>query len=264
LIGGKKNQFIIRNKAELMKRWIRSSAILLIKLLPQWAYPVLRGPLRGAKFILGTLAGEARGASVYLNMVEPEQTTAFVNTIKNGQVFFDIGANVGYYTILGARLVGTQGRVFAFEPVIRNVVYLYQHILLNKANNVIIVPTACSDFLSLQIFTAGENFATGHLGEDGDAHNTFPVPTISVDEVIQQMNVLPDVIKIDVEGAELSVLKGAQNTLRVAKPKILLSTHSEILRKTCLEYLGEFGYTFEVLSQDKTNPSEFLASFVGY
>ena len=91
----------------------------------------MRGPLKGAKFILGTLSGSGGGASVYFGMTEPEQTSAFVATLKNGQVFFDVGANVGYCTILGSRIVGSRGRVLAFEPAIRNVTYLYRHSILN-------------------------------------------------------------------------------------------------------------------------------------
>lgn len=246
-----------------MNSWIRFSVYVLLRLLPRVAYPVIRGPLQGTKFILGALAGEGGGASVYLNMIEPEQTSALVDILKNGQVFFDIGANVGYYTLLAARLVGLHGKVFAFEPVIRNIVYLYQHISLNKINNVTIISGACSDTLSFQVFSAGRNFAEGHLGEDNGTHNTFPVLTVSVDNVVQRLGVYPNVIKIDVEGAELAVLKGANATLHKARPKIFLSTHSDILRSTCLEYLKECGYAYEVLSQDKINPSEFLAIYAG-
>jgi len=82
-----------------MNDLVRASARFVFgKLLPRWAYPVIRGPLKGAKFILGTLSGEGGGATVYFNMSEPEQTSAFVGALKPGQVLFDIGANVGYYT----------------------------------------------------------------------------------------------------------------------------------------------------------------------
>lgn len=249
-----------------MNNLIRVCArIVFGKLLPRLAYPVIRGPLKGAKFILGTFSGDCGGVVVYFNMIEPEQTSTFVDTLKNGQVFFDIGANVGYYTILGARIVGSQGKVFAFEPVIRNLAYLYQHTVLNKASNVTIISAACSDTLSLSIFSEGRNFAEGHITNniqlENDANNLlFPVPTVTVDAMVQQLGVSPDVIKIDVERAELSVLRGAQATLRNAKPKLFLSTHSDMLRSTCLEYLKGFGYTCEVLSQD--NPrSELLAKY---
>ncbi len=248
-----------------MNKLIRASIRLVFgRLLPRLAYPVLRGPLRGARFILGTSAGEGGGATVYFNMSEPEQTSAFVDTLKNGQVFFDIGANVGYYTILGSQLVGSQGRVFAFEPAVRNLAYLYQHTILNKASNVTIISAACSDTVSLTLFSVGPNFAMGHLTnnmrlEAAATEPAFPVPTVTVDAIVQLLGVSPDVIKIDVEGAELSVLKGAQATLRKAKPTIFLSTHSDTLRSTCLEYLEGLGYTFEVLSQNKISPSEFLA-----
>ncbi|MDP2885470.1 MAG: FkbM family methyltransferase [Ignavibacteria bacterium] len=246
---------------------IRAGArIVFGKLLPRFAYPVIRGPLKGARFILGTSSGEGGGATVYFNMSEPEQTSALIDTLKNGQVFFDIGANVGYYTILGSRIVGSQGKVFAFEPVIRNLAYLYRHTVLNKASNVTIISAACSDTSSLTIFSAGPNFATGHITnnirlETGASEPAFPVPTVTVDAIVQLLGVSPDVIKIDVEGAEFSVLRGAQATLRKAKSKIFLSTHSDMLRSTCLEYLRGLGYTYEVLSQDKNTPSEFLAKY---
>jgi FkbM family methyltransferase len=255
----------VERQGEAMSISIRPVGRLVFgKILPRVAYPVIRGPLRGARFILGSLSGDGGGGSVYFNMIETEQTVSFVNTLRAGQVLFDIGANVGYYTILGARLVGSQGKVIAVEPVIRNLVYLYKHTLLNKASNVFIIPAACSDTSSLAAFSLGQDYSTGCLANHHQAGNTserasFLVPTITVDAIVQQLGSCPDVIKVDVEGAELSVLKGAQVTLREAKPRVLLSTHSAALRLNCLEYLTELGYTFEVLSRDKDNPSEFLA-----
>ncbi len=252
---------------KVMYMFVRPGARYLFgKLMPRLAYPVVRGPLRGARFVLGTLAGEGGGASVYFNMIETKQTAAFTDTLSKGQVLFDIGANVGYYTILGARLVGPRGKVIAVEPVVRNLAHLYQHIVLNKASNVSIVSAACSDTVSLATFSLGLNYATGYLADNHGERNEgkkelFLVPTVTVDAMVQQLEISPDVIKLDVEGAELSVLKGARTTLRETRPRIFLSTHSEALRYTCLEYLKELGYTFEVLSQEKNNPSEFLAKW---
>ena len=237
------------------------SRIVFGRLLPKIAYPVIRGPLKGARFILGSGAGDGGGASVYFNMVESEQTSAFVSSLKNGMTFFDIGANVGYYSILGARLVGSQGKVVAFEPVIQNIDYLWRHTLINQVRNVTIITAACTDTLSLAIFSAGVNCATGHLGEESGSDNKFPVMTISVDEVVDRLGISPNVIKIDVEGAELSVLKGAKDTLIKARPLIFLSTHSDVLKDNCLEYLRKYGYSYDVLSQDKLTPSEFLAAY---
>jgi FkbM family methyltransferase len=212
---------------------------------------------------LGALAGEGGGASVYLNMVETEQTSAFTDTLKYGHALFDIGANVGYYTVLGARLVGPSGTVVAVEPVVRNLAYLYRHVVLNKVCNVSIISAACSGTVSLATFSGGRNCATGHLCDNhGETEQSqekpFLVPTVTVDAISQRLGILPDVIKVDVEGAEISVLEGALATLREAKPAIFLSTHSDSLRHGCLEYLRQLGYASKVLSQDKKNPSEFL------
>lgn len=234
------------------------------RLLPKVAYPVVRGPLRGAKFILGAFAGEGGGSSVYFNMIETKQTAAFIDMLGAGHVLFDIGANAGYYTVLGARLVGTKGRVIAVEPVIRNLAYLYKHTVLNKIRNVSIIPAACSDTLSLAVFSDGENFATGYLknchpGESGMEGASNLVPTVTIDAIAQQLGIFPNAIKVDVEGAEYGVLRGAHVTLREARPCIFLSTHSTELRENCLKFLTEIGYQIEILSQDKEDPTEFLA-----
>ncbi len=90
------------------------------------------------------MAGDGGGASVYFNKMEPEQAESMLRELKEGDVFFDIGANVGYYSILASKLVGKDGSVVACEPVIRNLAFLQQHVTLNKADNVRILAFACS------------------------------------------------------------------------------------------------------------------------
>ena len=234
------------------------------RLLPRKAYPVLRGHLRGARFTLGALEGAGGGASVYFDLVEPEQTAIFARTLKSGDVFFDVGANVGYYTVFGSRLVGSRGRVVSFEPVIRNLAYLHRHIVVNRLANVSVIPSACADEISLAAFSSGQNSAMGHLEnapqKDARPKDLTLVSTVTLDAVARRLNVAPNVLKIDVEGAELSVLRGARERVLPSNPKIFLSLHSEKLRSDCLDFLKNFGYKFEPLGVDEKDAMEFLCS----
>lgn len=225
------------------------------KLLPKVPYPVIRGPLRGSWYILGATAGEAGGVSVHFGMQEVEQSRCLTNLLRAGRTCFDVGANVGFYSLLGARLVGGGGRVIAFEPMPRNLAFLYRHLRLNRADNVTILPLACADALSTELFIPGANQALGRL-EGSNREPVAPSPqssgllvaTISLDAAAEKMGVRPDVIKIDVEGAELRVLEGAADLLRRKKPSVLLSVHSDQLRATCLAHLKTFGHEAEPLN----------------
>lgn len=251
----------------MLKEFCRSiGRVIFGRFIPHLAYPVLCGPLRGTKFILGSLAGDGGGASVYLNGIEHEQTHIFQETVKPGNILFDIGANVGYYTLLGSRLVGNSGRVIAFEPVIQNLSYLERHVRLNRLRNVMIISAACADSNSLAKLCSGINCATGHLSDPSQdvgsyqADDSVYVPALTVDEFVAKSGLVPNVIKIDVEGAELRVLKGAQQTVLSAKPKIFLSVHSSELRSTCLDYLSQKGYSVRPLNGDVSQASEYLCS----
>jgi FkbM family methyltransferase len=233
------------------------------RLLPKIPYQVLMGPLKGSKIILGALGGAGGGSSVYFNMMEPTQTKYFVQTVKSGHIVFDVGANVGYYTLLGAKLAGSSGKVYAFEPFVRNVAYLHRHVSLNKFKNVSIIPCACSDKMEVAAFYPASNAAMGHLENTNDGSsdasgNITLVPTITLDAVAHRLSIWPDVIKIDVEGAELDVLRGALTIITTKKPAIFLSVHSESLRTACLDYLTRFGYLFTPLLDDADQAMEFL------
>jgi FkbM family methyltransferase len=215
--------------------------------------------------ILGSAAGEGKGASVFFNLTEPEQTAALVQHLKPGQVFYDIGANVGYYSLLASRLVGNKGLVIAIEPVIRNVIYLQKHLSLNKFTNVQILAAACSKAMSITTFSLGMNPALGHLSKDRMRTRSVDlnsratiVLTLTVDSVMLSTRLKPDAIKIDVEGAELDVLAGAQKTLTDHRPIIFLSVHSAELQDQCTRLLQEYGYQVKGLATQKDG-DELLA-----
>ena len=107
------------------------------------------------------MAGDGGGASIYFNKTEPEQAEAMQRELKPGYVFFDIGANVGYYSILASKLVGPNGSVVALEPAVRNLAFLERHVVLNKASNVRILFFACSSANGTARFSTGPNERDG-------------------------------------------------------------------------------------------------------
>ena len=98
---------------------------------------ILRGSLRGKQWLAESGGKVLR---VLGGTYEPEQTRAFEELVKPGDTVLDVGAHVGYYTLLSSVLVGASGRVFAFEPNPRNYHYLDQHVYLNRCRNVTTVP----------------------------------------------------------------------------------------------------------------------------
>jgi len=231
------------------------------RVLPRRPYPVLRGPLRGARIVLGSLAGEGGGASVYFDLLEPEQSRALLGLLRPGSVLFDVGANVGYYTLLGSRVVGPTGAVVAVEPASRNLALLHRHLELNGVGNVRVVAAACAERAGYAAFEDGVNTAEGHLA--GADVSIVPaqatVRTVTLDELAASGPRAPDVVKIDVEGAELRVLQGATGLLQRHRPVLLLSVHSAALRDACLGLLGGFGYTARPLAASGTAADEYLA-----
>jgi FkbM family methyltransferase len=249
-------QPIDSSKMSILRRAVTATASLVFgRLLPNVAYPVVRGPLRGCRYILGATAGPAGGVSVHFGRQEIEQLDCLRKLLAPGDVFIDVGANVGLYTLLGSRLVQSSGRVVAFEPMPRNIGFLQRHIDLNAARNVTILPLACADRSGREIFCDGANNALGHLADERES-GTMVVATVTLDEIVAQLDLTPTVVKIDVEGAEMRVLRGASQLLGKSRPALLLSVHSDNLRSDCLEFLALHRYEARALNGDGT---EFIA-----
>jgi FkbM family methyltransferase len=215
---------------------MRSIIYFLIRFLPTgFVLPIVSGPLKGRKWIVGAAAGDGKGLSILINKSEPDQVKWAVKYLSKGNVCFDIGANVGFYTLLFSQYTK---HVYAFEPLARNLRYLIKLTEINRLANVSILPCAMSDRVGIGYFTEGVNHAEGKVDKNG----RIPVLLTTCDQFIVESKITPDLLKIDVEGAELGVLQGAKNLLESSHPVILLSVHSDQLRTDCLAYLSDRGY----------------------
>src|SRR4030042_1091980 len=147
----------------------------------------------------------------------------FSESVSSGGVVFDLGGNVGYYTLLSSVRAGPQGKVFVFEPLPRNLDFLRRHLALNRIENVTVVEAAVSERSGSVRFEQDASTSKGRIGEGG----TLEVKSISLDDWINKgLFPAPDLLKIDIEGAEFMALQGARRMLAAEHPPIFLSTHS--------------------------------------
>ncbi|MDF1501030.1 MAG: FkbM family methyltransferase [Anaerolineales bacterium] len=224
-----------------------------LKLLPaRLAVPIVQGPMRGMRWIVGS--GDH---GYWLGSYELAFQNRFAEVLRPGDVVLDIGAHVGYYTLLASRLVGPDGNVFAFEPLPRNATYIERHIRINRLENVTLSQLAISDRTGTAHFGGGVSSSTGRIDMTGD----LEVDTASLDDLLQTGKIAPpNVLKIDVEGAEMDVLAGGQETIRSGRPVIFLATHGADQHGVCLKFLRSFGYALQPLNADGVDQaSEILA-----
>ncbi len=224
---------------------------LPLKLIPNnTVLPILQGKLKGKKWIKGSSIN-----GCWLGTYEFDKQQLFQEYVKPGMVIYDVGANAGFYTLLGSVLTGNSGKVFAFEPVPRNIFYIKKHLELNKIDNTVVVGKAVSDKITKLKFSLSTNPSMGHISEEGE----IEVETITLDEFIQQGNPPPDLIKMDIEGAEFEALIGVRELFKTNKPIIFLATHGEDIKKNCLQLLKDFGYKIEIIGNASfENADEFV------
>ena len=183
---------------------------------------------------------------------EPESTRRFWSAIAPGALVVDGGANMGGYALLASRRAGPAGRVFAFEPDPRNFARLAARV--RRCANVQPVPKAIADrsgesLLFLDTFHAGHTLIDGRVGERGIA-----VAVTSLDDFVRELG-LPglDVVKLDVEGAELRALDGMEQILRGARrPVILCEVHPPIAPEELIAKVAAHGYRATVLDAELT------------
>lgn len=250
------------NAAGLAARWLPQSAKQMLYRNPGLAR-LIRGSLNQAAPTgltkMEIAAGEAAGLifqldlqsekDYWLGTYEPDLQSALVELVNPGMVAYDVGANIGYISLMFARRVGPTGRVISFEPLPANVSRLKQNISLNNiGERVLVVPKAVADHPGETTFWIAPSGAMGKIsGSAGrtttDYSESIQIETISIDEMIFQQSLPPpQVIKMDIEGGEVLALPGMKNTLVTHRPLILIEVHGPHAAQVTWDSLVPAGY----------------------
>ena len=221
----------------------------LLHALPSRAVvPVVSGPLRGMWWVSGSAPHGA-----WLGRLERDTLEDFAAHIAADTVVWDVGANVGLYTLAAARRAA---HVVAFEPASCNVAALRRHVALNGLTNVDIVSAAVASHEGTARLAAGASPSEFRLAGDGGE-----VPCVTLDGWRRGLAAPPPaVMKIDVEGAEMDVLDGAVDTITVARPRVYLAVHDG-QHERCEERLRAWGYRLELAGGGRwrRDASEWIA-----
>ena len=191
--------------------------------------------------------------------VEVESYRAFAAEIAPGDVIYDVGAHFGTYTLIGVARGGPATRVVAYEPCDLTRQYLMRHLRWNGAERQVLVrPVCCGSHVGTAAFYHRPDRPEGINGllpHDGLSATTMRVTTI--DREVDELGLVPALIKIDVEGAELEVLEGAVRVLETRRPRILVSLHPKRLAQvgadcdTVIGWLEAHRYRAHVVGEDQ-------------
>lgn len=157
---------------------------------------------------------------------EPDLTETICRLLRPGDVFYDVGTHLGYYSLLASRLVGPTGRVVALEPTSRTRALLERNVA--PFTNVEVLPYAAwRETTELQfndygwMMSAYNSFSAARLADTPDR---ITVPARPLDAIVAETGRIPTMLKIDAEAAELYVLQGLRETMATASPLITLET----------------------------------------
>lgn len=199
---------------------------------------VAAGGLAGATLLLDLQSEK----DYWLGTYEMELQHAIRAWAKPGTVVYDLGANVGYVSLLLARAVGAGGQVFAFEPLPANQARLRRNLELNPRVNVALIPAAAADASGRAAFALHGSDDMGHLHSAGSlTDKSIKVETLALD-AFAKSHPAPSLVKIDVEGAELLVLQGMQQLLRTQQPILFIELHGYQAGQECWALLRQAGY----------------------
>jgi FkbM family methyltransferase len=169
--------------------------------------------------------------------------------LRPGMTVYDVGANIGTYSLQFTNWIGPTGRLYAIEPNPMCVSYLRANLERTSARNYSVIPLALSDRPCKVRFTI--NYASSMIGigsdspQTGKPGHTIQVQGESLDCLVKRLNLRnPDFIKVDVEGAEGSVIAGMLETLVRARPVLMLELHGREPAKNALQHLGLLEYRF--------------------
>ena len=199
---------------------------------------------------------------MWLGTYEPELQQAIIEYVKPGMTAYDIGANVGFISLLLSKMVGDTGTVFAFEALPKNIQRLRANLLLNPfASNVEIIQNAVVDSEREIDFMLGPSLGMGKVrgsaGRDNVEYgDVIVVPGVSLDGFVYKYgNPAPDIVKMDIEGGEILALPGMLKVIKEDKPVLFLELHGPEAVEIVWDTLSGAGYHFRQMKEGNSRIS---------
>ena len=206
---------------------------------------------------------------------EPNQTEIVKKYVHEGDIVIDIGAHVGYYTLLMAQLVGKNGKVYSFEPDPVNFQLLKKSVEINGFENVVLIQKAVSNITDkVKLFLGDNDSAINRIYDAklGDAKESIDVESIRIDEYFKENDELINFIKIDSEGSEVKIINGMKQFLSRNQELVMMTEFFPFLIKKSgdepnqyLKSLEKSGFSlYNILDKNektnKINSENFLES----
>ncbi len=205
-------------------------------------------------------SADSLSLSLY-GVYEPFETEMLCRLVRKGSVVLDIGANIGYYSLLFARNAGPEGRVYAFEPDPVNKELLSRNIRLNKYDNVVITQKAVSNVTGpARLFLSEENAGDHRIFDSNDGRRYIEVDSVRLDDHFADFKDPIDLVKMDIQGAEYSALQGMQELIGRNRDLVLCCEYSpHVLERAgasplkYLRFLLDLGFLlFEINEERKS------------
>lgn len=197
-------------------------------------------------------ASDSLGLMRNVGIFEPFETEVLKERIHPGDVVVDIGANIGYYTLIFARIAGEHGHVYAFEPDPLNFGLLKKNVEINGYRNVTLVQKAVADTDGmLHLYLCEENRGDHRIYDSRDNRGSIEIEAVRLDTYFRDRNINIGFIKMDIQGAEYSALRGMQEVLRRNRDLKIATEYWPIGLHRCGTAPGEYlaallnsGFTF--------------------
>lgn len=214
---------------------------------------VVPGGLTEVEIAGGDLAGARMRLDLqsekdyWLGTYEADLQRAIQDWVRAGMTVYDLGANVGYVSMLLGRAVGAEGKVLAFEPLPANLERLLANIDLNLDAPVRVVSKAAADKSGELVFQVHASDDMGKLegsaGRSGEYSESIPVEAVALDDfVYRQGGPPPDLVKIDIEGGEGLALAGMAHLLKEERPLLFIEVHGQEAAKAVWAALTDNNY----------------------
>jgi FkbM family methyltransferase len=193
-----------------------------------------------------------------LGTTEPEIQDLLAANVRSGSVVWDVGANIGFYTVIASRLVGS-GRVVAFEPLPASCAALEENLRLNGMTNVDVARIALSDEAGTATLNVFAGLTESRLQAHESASSTKPVVDridVRVSTLDAQLEVFPapSLLKIDIEGAESAALRGASVMLCEVRPTVICELHGT--NAAVIDVLESSGYRVSTVERPEVAPRQ--------